>query len=260
MFLRFVKALIRPERANDFEQHYAEHIKPELERTPGCLFAALMRTYEEPIEAVSMTIWDTRYDAERYERSGVYRSMIDQGRPFILETEAWRMKLEEEDTVFNVPAPVEPEVTAFPIQTGDPDEIPELPATSESGHYYLRVVSLRVLRGEVYRLAKIYEEEITPRLLQVDGCRNAFLARGHSDPEHALSITLWDSAEQANAYEKSGVFDELHELIRPLLSSKLEWRMALDPGRPAEPEAGELDVHGWQVVSSKQFATVNAER
>lgn len=257
MYLRFVKAAIRPERAADFAKHYEERIKPELERTPGCMFAALMTSGKEPPEAVSMTIWDTRHDAERYERSGVYKSLVDEVRPFILGVDEWKMRLHDPDALLERPRATDPEVSAFPIQTGDPDQIPETP---HSDHYYLRIVSLHVKTGELYRLINAYEEKIVPTLLGVDGCRNAFLARGNIDRDHALSITLWDSPDEAKAYEESGLFDELLEIVKPMLAETSEWKMALGPSGSTEPTADDLDVSGWQVVSSNEFATVSAER
>ena len=64
--------------------------------------------------------------------------------------------------------------------------------------------------------------------------------------------------EQATAYETGGLFDEMHELVKPMLSGISEWRMALNPAEGDDPAAEDLDVHGWQVVSSNEFATVSA--
>ncbi|MFC2085578.1 antibiotic biosynthesis monooxygenase family protein [Bacteroidota bacterium] len=256
MFLRFVKVKIRDEHATDFKQYYEDLIRPELQRTPGCLFAALMSSSTEQIEAVSMTIWDTRADAERYERSGVYKSMLDQARPFISDSDEWRMRLHDAEALLERPHADDPEVTSFPIQTGDPDHIPDVP---HKQHYYLRVVSARVKPGELYHFIRVYEEEIVPVIESVEGCYTAFLARGHLDPQHVLSITLWESATKARAYENSGLFEEMHELAKPMLSSFSEWRMALDKDRPDEPDSQDLDVSGWQVVSSNEFSTVKAE-
>jgi quinol monooxygenase YgiN len=255
MFLRFVKVKIRPNKAGEFEQFYDEHVRPELQRTPGCLFAALMSSQSDVIEAVSMTIWDTRGDAERYERSGIYQSILDEARPFVLESDEWRMRLHDADALLDRVHADEPAVTSYPIQTGDPDHIPDVP---HAQHYYLRIVSARVKPGLLYRMITAYEEQIVPVLTKVDGCHTAFLARGHADPQHVLSITLWDSAEKAEAYEKSGLFQEMYEKAKPMLSSFSEWKMALDPNQPDEPEADDLDISGWQVVSSSEFATVSA--
>lgn len=255
MYLRFVKLKIRLEMDDDFEKHYDQHVRPELQRTPGCLFAALMSSGTDPIEAISMTIWNTRADAERYERSGVYQSILDEARPFIIESDEWRMRLHDTDALLERPHPEEPEVLAYPIQTGDPDQIPDVP---HSQHYYLRIVSARVKPGELYRMISTYEEQIVPVLLKVDGCHTAFLVRGHADLQHVLSITLWDSADKAAAYEESGLFGEMHDLVRPMLSSFSEWRMGLDANQPDEPETEDLNVKGWQVVSSNEFSTVRA--
>lgn len=255
MYLRFVKATIHTNRASEFEQAYAERVKPELERTPGCLFAGLMRSGDEPIEAVSMTIWDTRHDAERYERSGIYKSLLDEVRPYILEADEWKMRLRDVDPVDEEEAKTGPEVSAFPIQTGDPDQIPDI---ADSAQHYLRIVSLRVKPGEVYRMIRVYEDEIVPRLLEVDGCRTAFLVRDHRDSDHVMSITLWDAREDAVAYEKGGLFHELLQRVRPMLARSSEWRMALDSSGMGDRSGDDVDISGWQVVSSDEFATVSA--
>ena len=259
MYLRFVKAKIRTEREDEFEQYYADHIKPELERTAGCLFAGLMKNGNtRPIEAISMTIWDTRYDAERYERSGVYQSLLDSVAPYILESDEWKMRLQDSDEpLLENPHGAKAEVSAFPIQTGDPDQIPDI---GDAAQHYLRIVSLKVVPGEVYHLIRVYEDEIVPMLLAVDGCRTAFLVRDHSDVNHVMSITLWDSKEHAVAYEDGGLFDELRDTIKPMLAKRSAWNMLLDAGGDGGAPPARLDVSGWQVVSSDEFATVSSER
>jgi heme-degrading monooxygenase HmoA len=256
MYLRFVKATIKTDRATEFEHAYAERVKPELERTHGCLFAGLMRSGDDPVEAISMTVWDTRHDADRYEKSGIYKSLLDEVRPYILDADEWKMRLRDPD-LFEEEVKAEPEVSAFPIQTGDPDALPDI---GDSAEHYLRIVSLHVKPGEVYRMIRFYEEEIVPRLLEVDGCRTAFLVRDHSNSDHVLSITLWDARESAIAYETGGLFHELLEQVQPMLAHTSEWRMALDTGGAGKPKGDKVDVSGWQVVMSDEFATISSAR
>ncbi|NIT57559.1 MAG: hypothetical protein GWN00_15415, partial [Aliifodinibius sp.] len=58
---------------------------PELQKIPGCHYACLIQNGNNPDEFVSMTFWNTKKEAEAYEKSGVYQSLLNQIKPFLAE-------------------------------------------------------------------------------------------------------------------------------------------------------------------------------
>ncbi len=45
--------------------------------------------------------------------------------------------------------------------------------------------------------------------------------------DELISMTLWDKQEDAQAYEKSGLFQKLHAQVKPFLNASSEWKIQL---------------------------------
>ena len=85
------------------------------------------------------------------------------------------------------------------------------------------------------------------------GCLYTYLTQGVQEDE-ILSVTLWNSKADADAYERSGRLDELTQLLEPMFSSLLQWKMSLDPSRQASvATSDDLTVEGYHVVTGEAF-------
>lgn len=76
-YLRIVSLRVLSDHTADFAAQYREHVLPELQRTPGCCSIHLAQSVADPQEFISCTIWRTRGDAERYEREGTFRRLVN---------------------------------------------------------------------------------------------------------------------------------------------------------------------------------------
>jgi heme-degrading monooxygenase HmoA len=57
--------------------YYRDEIEGVLARQKGHRFHYLLESVDVPGEGVSVTAWDSREDAEAYERSGAYEELAD---------------------------------------------------------------------------------------------------------------------------------------------------------------------------------------
>ena len=75
----------------------------------------------------------------------------------------------------------------------------------------------------------------------------------HHDNE-VISLSIWDSKEEAIAYEDSGAFDDLINILRPTFSQFYQWKMALDRD-PAKKVSttDDLTVTHYRVVTGKNL-------
>lgn len=250
MFIRFVELRIQPDRLEEFEGFYASRIAPALKNTTGCLFAGLLSSPEHPSECVSMTLWESPKAASRYEDSGLYDTLVDEVDQYMWRSAEWRIRLADDLTLQYEPAPVPPVVEAFPVEMDKGDET----IGHASANMYVRIVSGRVVPGQLDNFVAVYEEEVAPELLKTDGCRYVYLARGFEDAEQLLSITLWDSQAKAERYEKHGKFETLLRKVSPMLASGLQWQMTLNQSRKSlEAASDDGHVEGFQVVTSETF-------
>lgn len=101
---------------------------------------------------------------------------------------------------------------------------------------YLRFVRLAVREGSEAAFQRFYRERVQLALAEVPGCLFAGLLAPWRSDEHR-SLTLWRAAEDAAAYEASGLFRDLARESEPFLTRRAVWRVRL-----AEESAGDETV------------------
>ncbi len=123
---------------------------------------------------------------------------------------------------------------------------------------YLRFVRLRVREGRIPDFTRFYGETAIPALREIEGCLYASLLMPARLGEECLSMTLWRSRQDADAYEKGGLYRSLLSQAAPFLSESTEWKVRLadaDPDRTLELRPGQPDPavegHTVRVASSE---------
>lgn len=249
MFMRFVDLHIDPGSASAFVRFYEHRIGPVLRQVDGCQFATLIHSTDSDTEFMSFTLWKSAEHALAYEQSGAYKSLLAENEPFEAQSTEWKIQLTEDNTLEYKPVREDPVVQAMPVIAGTAEE----QATSSiSSDKYVRILHANVQPGKFQALSKVYDEEIVPMLLEQDGCRGAYLI-GNEGSDDGLSVTIWDSQDQARAYEDSGMFAVLLDKAAPLLSSMYQWKMTLSPDQRDHIRTSEdVTVRGFTVVTGKQ--------
>ena len=92
---------------------------------------------------------------------------------------------------------------------------------------YMRLVHARFKPDTLPNIKKTYDEKIIPTLQKMRGCLFACLIRSDASDSEGISMTLWDTEENAETYVKSGAFLSSLEEIRPFLSESSEWKVQL---------------------------------
>ena len=79
---------------------------------------------------------------------------------------------------------------------------------------YARIAWGKVKPGTWEEYERVYREEILPGSRNVKGLRFRELLRGADDPEEGISLTLWESREDLEAYERSEIYQQFVERAR----------------------------------------------
>jgi quinol monooxygenase YgiN len=79
---------------------------------------------------------------------------------------------------------------------------------------FVRVGEFRAKKEVADEVARIYESEAIPAIRRAGGNLTALLLRQHEQPDRFLAITIWRSSADAEAYEKSGLAQEMVSKIR----------------------------------------------
>ena len=79
---------------------------------------------------------------------------------------------------------------------------------------FARVAWGKVKPGTWEEYERIYHDEIVPATRDIKGLHLRELLRGTDDPEEGISLTLWESREDLDAYERSSLHQELVDRAR----------------------------------------------
>jgi len=250
MFMRFVNLKVREGRQRDFARFYEDRVIPALQETGGCLYASLLQPSDDDQEHVSMTMWRSRETAEAYETSGMFDKLLDDSDPYLAEVSEGRVQSSARSSgVF--PALQEPEVEAYPVEVAAIGEVVDAVGPHQ---FFVRIVSARIEAGRFEELKKRFDEEIKPALMATKGCRMVFLVENVKRRSRALSVTVWDSEEDAIRHELSGAFDEMVAKVSEFFSGLYQWKLSLGPAGDRETVTGkDLDVRGFQVVTGRSL-------
>ncbi len=92
---------------------------------------------------------------------------------------------------------------------------------------FMRLVQLNVEMQMIDNFRETYNRDIISRLQKMPGCRFVGLIESGTEESEFISLTLWDTQDQAESYEKGGVYEELLGKLRPYLKNSSEWKIQL---------------------------------
>ena len=247
MFMRFVQLKIKPDSSQAFERFYHYRSLKALLAVDGCLFAHLIQSDKSESDFISFSVWTSHDAAEEYEASGYYEELVTELDPFTEDSTEWKIRLNEDMTLDYAPVKEKPTVQGMPIVAGTKDD----DATKKIGDDpYVRILSLKVDPAHFAEFQQLYDEVTTPQILQVEGCRAAFLIGTDTGDGEAVSVTIWDNKNYADTYEQSGRFNELFSILRPHLSSLYQWKMTLDSRHQARTHSSDdVSIVGYHTVA-----------
>jgi len=119
---------------------------------------------------------------------------------------------------------------------------------------FIRKVSHILQKDKIKEFRHIFVDQIIPALRETKGCRYSYLIESMQQENEVISLSIWDSKEDALDYESSGNFDKLMNFLRPTFSQFYQWKMALekDPAKKVSTTE-DLKVSHYQVVTGKNL-------
>ena len=250
MYMRFVHLKVREGRMRDMARFFEDRIIPALEGTKGCLYASLLQPSQEDQECVSMTMWRSQAAADDYEKSGLYDELLDDCDDLLADSSEWNVRLTG-DPKRDVPQLQDPDVESYPVEVAAIGEVVDAIGPHK---FFIRVVAARIEAGKFDELKERYDQEVKPALMATKGCRAVFLVDSARGGSRALSVTVWDSEEEAIRYELSGGMDKQVAKVSEFFSGLYQWKLSLDPsGERAAVTGKDLEVKGFQVVTGRRI-------
>ncbi len=79
---------------------------------------------------------------------------------------------------------------------------------------YVRLTYLKFLPGKVEEAKRIYNSELVPVVKKQKGNLDCKMLEPIDNADDYISMTVWDSKEDADAYQASGVYRQLVDRVR----------------------------------------------
>lgn len=249
--MHLIQIKIKPEALELTREYYDSRAIPMLHKVKGCLFARLIQNRSEKTELISLTLWESREYAEKYQDSPVLQHMVADFTPYLAESSEWKVQLSESMELELKPAAEEPVIQSFPVSAR---EKLKPPTQLESAPMYVRIVSHNLQKGKLEEFKKLYIKEIIPVLQRTQGCLYAYLMENLQFGEKIISVTIWENHQAAEDYEKTGQFNNLIDKVKHTFSSLYRWKMTLTKVSGRELKTSEdMKVDHYQIVSGQEF-------
>ena len=251
MLMRLFHVKTKSEKVGVLKSFYDAIVIPELQKIDGCLFAGLLLNNTNITEGISLTLWDTQQHAEEYEGSGLFEKLYDQAKPFLAQSTEWKVQLSEDLELEYKVEDEEPELEHFNVTV---TERVKEDLFKQHSKMYIRIVSHILQKDKIEEFRDIFVDQIIPSLQKTKGCRYSYLIESMHHDNEVISLSIWDSKEEAIAYEESGAFDDLINILRPTFSQFYQWKMELD-NDPAKKVSttDDLKVSHYRVVTGKNL-------
>jgi quinol monooxygenase YgiN len=82
MFTRIVECYVKKDKRQEFSDQIQKHVLPVLQSQPGFVDLLAMSSEDEPERTVSISLWKSKADAERYHNAH-FQEIIDSVRPLL---------------------------------------------------------------------------------------------------------------------------------------------------------------------------------
>lgn len=250
--MRFLNLKLNPEFIDKFLDFYQNEVIKELQNTDGCLFGGLIKSNPAENEFVSLTFWSTLKKAEEYENSKIFSGLLNRTKEFLSFSSEWKIQLSDNMELEFTPSKEEPVINKFtPAAVNKDDENLDI----LSSQMFVRILYLKIRENMTDEFKKIYYDKIVPELKSTKGCRNIFLSENLNSPNEFVSVTLWESSEDAREYETGGKFDDLVKTVRHTFSQFYLWKMTLENDYKAKVKTSDdLKVEHYFFVTGKSFS------
>ena len=249
MYMRLLTLKPKPWASSQFREFYEQRVLPGLQETEGCLYATLSESVTDSNECISLTLWDSQEHMEAYGSRGKFKQFMRESEVFLEDTAEWRVELSEDLTVEYKNVRDEPTVTSYGLRAAmHKEKLSQAPDKMS----YLRLVRLQVKAGASEEVKQYYAQDAIPALKAVQGCRYACLMGNLAVQDELVSVTIWDSKEDAERYERGEVFRELMKSAGDLLPL-YHWKMGLESLHGGQVHTSDVNIKSYSVVAGRSF-------
>ncbi len=92
---------------------------------------------------------------------------------------------------------------------------------------FMRFLQLKLKPDNINDFKEFYESDVMHELHNTPGCLFAGLIKSKPEENEFISLTFWETREQAENYETTGAFKKLFNQARAYFTESAEWKIQL---------------------------------
>lgn len=219
MFLRMVSIGIREEHSLKIAEEYDRNVMTALRTLPGCSFATLLQNINHKKDCISLTIWNSRQEADDYEKSGLFRRLVESLRAFYEESNEWELKLTDDLSIEYTPVQTDPTVKGYDDTDTEKKYIRKFNVTP----YAAMIITLSVQPDNITEFQDVFVSKVIPAFSGHKGFIHIILLKKGS--EFSI-ISFWDETIDFNATFSDQTLRTLTRSIFELLPSSVRWKVS----------------------------------
>lgn len=247
MFLRMVSMVIRAEHSVKMANEYERNVITALRTQPGCSFASLLQNIQDEKDCVSLTIWDSKNQADEYEKSGVFRQLVESLRSFYEESNEWELKLTDDLSIEYTPIQVDPSVKGFDDDDTDEQYLQKFKDTP----YAAKIISLTVQPEKIQEFQDIFISKVIPKFSKQKGFMHIILLRKENEFN---IISFWDETIDFISPAGEESLRLLTKSIFELLPSSVKWQVSHKSARSSFASSEEIKASVFRCLTGEWFS------
>ena len=246
MFLRLVSMGVQAEHTAMFAKAYDENVISVLRHQPGCSFASLLQNVDDHKDCISLTIWDSKEETDEYEKSGVFKKLVESLRTFYEESNEWELKLTDDLSIEYTPVQTDPSLKQFNDDDTEKEYIQKFNVTP----YAAKIITLTVQPDKIQEFQDIFASKLIPKFKEQKGFIHIILLRKNNEFN---IISFWDETIDFNSASGEQPLRSLTRSVYEVLPSTVQWQVSHKAARSSYASSEEIKAAVYRCLIGEWF-------
>ncbi len=247
MFLRMVSVGIRAEHTLKIAEEYDRNVVTALRTQPGCSFASLLQNISDKKDCISLTIWNSKSDAIDYEKSGVFKRLVESLRAFYEESNEWELKLTDDLSIEYTPVQVDPTVKGYDDADTEKKYIRKFSVTP----YAATIITLSVQPDKIQDFQDVFVANVIPKFREHKGFIHIILLRKENEFN---IISFWDETIDFSSSFNDQALRSLTRSIFELLPTSVQWQVSHKAAKTRFASSEEMTASVYRCLTGEWFS------
>lgn len=246
MFIRMVSMGVQAEHSEMFAKAYDDNIISALRVQPGCSFASLLQNIHDHKDCISLTIWESKNETDEYEKSGLFKKLVESLRTFYEESDEFELKLTDDLSIEYTPVQNDPSLKQFDDNDTEKEYIKKFNVTP----YAVKIITLTVQHDKIQEFQEIFASKVIPKFEEQKGFIHIILLRKGSEFN---IISFWDETIDLDAAPGGQSLSTLTRSIFNLLPSSVQWQVSHKASRSSFATTEEISASVYRCLTGEWF-------